>query len=115
MTAEELIRYGYRVISRKFGILARIDRSDWKEVMAKEHAPWNIRGGRSWVQALGNDAYDHYRRCCSKDRIEVPLNIARKIPNSNHDTTGYVPLQQGEKGEEDKEGNNFRSYQEPTR
>jgi hypothetical protein len=75
---------GYRIVSRKYGIIARIDRPDWKEFLAEEHAPWDIEEGRDWVAALGDRrAADYYRRVYSKDTIELGREaVALKIPNS---------------------------------
>lgn len=78
---------GYRIVSRKYGIISRIDREDWKEAMAKAHAPWDIEEGRKWVRTLGDrGAADHYRRCYSKDNVELGGRaLTLKIPNSNDD------------------------------
>ena len=76
---------GYRVVSRKYGMISRIDRKDWKEYMAKQHAPWDAEGeGIKWVQLLGDRAAaDHYRRVYSKDTLEIGRKaLTLKIPNS---------------------------------
>jgi hypothetical protein len=74
-TPEELYDQGYRVISRKFGIVSRVDREDWISWLEKKRLP---------VDA------DWYRRCISKDRLEVPLNYIGLIPNSGHDIIGFM-------------------------
>ena len=62
---------GYKRISSKYRIVARIDREDWKEYMAKIHSPWSVKDGMEWVKCLGEEqAMNHYLRCYSKDRIE---------------------------------------------
>ena len=83
-TREDYIRAGYRITSRKYGLVSRIDREDWKEYMAEQHAPWDIREGRKWVNILGDrSAADHYRRVYSKDHLELGRKaLTLKIPNS---------------------------------
>lgn len=76
---------GYRVTSRAWGMIARVDRPDWKEYMASKHP-----SGRAWVKSLGDTAADHYRRVYSKDRLEIKY-AAKYIPNSSFDPIGYVP------------------------
>ena len=83
---------GYCVTSRKFGIVSRIDRADWKIYMAKKHSPWSLEEGLEWVEALGEaGAEDHYRRCYSKDSIETgSYNKVKSFPKSHFTITGYV-------------------------
>lgn len=90
MTNQELISLGYRVVSRKHKTLSRIDRADWKQVLAKHQCPWDPDGeGMEWVLNIGErNAEDYYRRCISKDTIEIS-DIAG-IPNSGNTTTGYT-------------------------
>jgi hypothetical protein len=45
MTLSELISKGYRVVSRRYSILSRVDREDWREYMATKHSPWSLREG----------------------------------------------------------------------
>lgn len=75
---------GYRIVSRKYGIISRIDREDWKEYMAEKHAPWDIEEGLAWIKHLGDlHAADFYRRCHSKDTVELGRKaLTLKIPNS---------------------------------
>jgi hypothetical protein len=81
-TAETLSRMGYRRISNKFGMVARIDRPDWLEVMRKKHP--------NWENAEVSMIADYYRRCVSKDVLTLPLEVSRWVPSSNHDPIGYV-------------------------
>lgn len=69
-TVTALIAKGYRVISRRHGICARIDREDWEEYCRRKGYP---------VCA------DWYRRILSKDKIRVSLAAVRRIPNSGDD------------------------------
>lgn len=94
MTKEEankLIAKGYRRTSRKYGLIARIDRPDWKEYMAIKHSPWSLEEGLVWVRCLGKAAPDHYRRCYSTSKMEVGQSSGLKIPCSNWDETEYIP------------------------
>lgn len=78
---DELISQGYAIISRKFGIAARIDREDWKERQARHHMP---------VDA------DWYRRCVSEDRVTVSAALASLLPNSGTCGYEYRPKKAGE-------------------
>ena len=90
MTAKELMEMGYRVTSRKWGLVSRIDRPDWKEYMAKHHSPHSLEEGLEWVKLLGEaGAEDHYRRVYSEDTLEVP-ELARQMASSCGAVTGAV-------------------------
>lgn len=90
MTKQELIDKGYCVTSRRFGIVSKIDRSDWKEYMAEKHSPWSVEEGLRWVECLGNDAEDHYRRCYSQDQIEFgSYSRVKGLPKSHTTITGF--------------------------
>lgn len=81
---------GYRYISRRHRIVARVDRPDWREHMATRHSPSDPEGaGMRWVKALGGDAANHYRRCYSEDRIETST-FFKSVGNSSGDKIGYV-------------------------
>ena len=64
---ERLAASGYRSISNKYRMVARLDRPDWKKHMARQHAPWSFEEGMRWATGLGDGAADHYRRVYSKD------------------------------------------------
>ncbi len=79
-TAKQLIDRGYRVISRRFKTVARIDRPDW---MYK-----GPNGQETWDDNMDPD---YFRRVLSRDVIErVPRGLIDVIPNSSHDWVGYV-------------------------
>ena len=90
--AAALVKQGYRRISNKFCLASRIDRLDWREVMAQDHAPWDWQGeGLTWVNCLGTGgAADFYRRCLSKDNVKMDEEVSRMVPTSNHDNCGYI-------------------------
>lgn len=81
--AELYTEQGYRTISRTNGIIARVDREDWLEYM---------RDTLGYVLNYDDNYADYYRRKYSKDRLEVSEYMARLIPNSTNDTTGFIPL-----------------------
>lgn len=84
------IKAGYAITSCALNGASRIDRSDWKEHMAKQHAPWDPTGdGMDWVNCLGNRAADHYRRAYSKDNISIPGPWMRYMPRSGDCATGF--------------------------
>ena len=78
-SAETLKDFGYRIISRKFRIAARIDREDWEEYSKRSDYP---------VEA------DWYRRCVSRDQITVPESYVKVIGSSCHDDCGYVEVKE---------------------
>ena len=74
---------GYCITSRRYRLANRLDRKDWRECMAQQHAPWDPKGdGMAWVECLGTHAADHYRRCYSKDEIVVPEEWCKALGNS---------------------------------
>ena len=83
---------GYCITSRRAKYAKRIDRKDWREYMAKEHAPWDPTGqeGMSWVKSMGDSlAADHYRRCYSNDQITVTEEWFKILKNSNNGPTEF--------------------------
>jgi hypothetical protein len=85
ITAKQAISKGYAIISKRYRLVARIDRSDWREYMAANHP-----NGIKWVEALGNAAGDHYRRCYSKDVIVIPQNWMKMFRNSGEGLGVFV-------------------------
>lgn len=85
-----LIKSGYAVTSNRHCIVSRIDRSDWRDVMAKDHAPWDPAGaGTDWVDRLGDRAPDFYRRVYSKDNLTILDKWLKYMPKSSDVTTGF--------------------------
>lgn len=82
--AEALRQAGYCVTSRKHRHASRIDRPDWREHMAAQHAPWDPEGeGMAWVEHLGSRAGDQYRRVYSHDVLVVSAEDLRLLPSSD--------------------------------
>lgn len=72
---KKMIAEGYRRTSNRFGLVSRIDREDWKQYCIDNKYP---------VDA------DWYRRCLSKDTVEVGRTRGREFPPSSNDDTGYI-------------------------
>lgn len=85
----------YAVTSRKWGLVARIDRPDWREFMAKQHAPWDPEGeGMDWVQSLdlhGHSAADFYRCVYSQDKFSIPVHLTKYVVKSSPGPKEYIP------------------------
>ena len=95
--ALELASQGYRRTSNRHRMVSRIDREDWKEYMALQHAPWDAKRGTTdgpdWVKCLGPAAAaDFYRRVHSMDSLEgLDPAVFKLIPGSSNDPCGYAP------------------------
>ena len=87
-----LRKQGYLRTSNKYCSLSRIDREDWNIHMAISHSPWSLDCGLRWVEVLGNDAEDHYRRCYSKDKITVSEELSKLVGSSSWKTIGFKSL-----------------------
>ena len=70
IVAAELSAQGYRVISNRHNLLARIDVPNWLEIMGQSLS----RPVADFVAPNGDlgSWADHYRRCLSKDQVTVP-------------------------------------------
>lgn len=77
--AKELMDQGYRKVSNAYCRVARIDREDWLDVLAKHLRCsradfYNVDGS-----GIGDRWRDHYVRVYSKDKQTVHPLILRKI------------------------------------
>lgn len=95
ITVTQARQRGYCVVSREHWRVSRIDRPDWREVMARDHAPWDPDGeGRSWVEALGALAGDHYRRVYSRDSVSLgSAEALRGFPASADGPNHFLPIE----------------------
>lgn len=80
--ADRLFEKGYRRISWSYRLVSRIDRKDWKEVLAKRLGS-TLEEGLERVEKLGGRARDLYRRSESKDRLVVSEEVIKLIPSSS--------------------------------
>jgi hypothetical protein len=102
LTAQELAQRGYRRISGKYHIVARIDRPDWVLHLAAHlgRAPADLfivhAQGEHGINYKADSKVsggwcDYYRRCLSQDIHTVPdAEVFRAVPGSGHDNIGYV-------------------------
>lgn len=87
LTAEvvaEMIEAGYCRVSNNFRTLSRIDRPDWREVLAVAHCAWDPSGA-GMQAAMSSRAGDSYRRCHSQDKVTLPRtadHIFKMFPSS---------------------------------
>jgi translation initiation factor IF-1 len=75
IVAGDLHSQGYRRVSNKYKLVARIDRDDWLDVLAKEMRCsradfYNFDGS-----GISDSWKDHYVRVYSKDQITVSPEI----------------------------------------
>ncbi len=93
LSAEELRARGYRKTSNAYGLVSRIDRADWVEVLAQEMrrapADFIVRDGSGRISPSW---CDFYRRTYSKDNHTVDQERIALIPTSDHDPIGYVEV-----------------------
>jgi hypothetical protein len=95
LSPEQLVAKGYRRTSDRYGILARVDREDWKEVLEKHlgrELPENYEfsADEGWA--------DIYRRTLSQDTVQINPELAQQVPSSLGDLTGYIEPKHGRKG-----------------
>jgi len=74
MKLNEAVSQGYKIISRRHRIAARIDRTDWRVFLANELK------NDLWLEK--DDAEMLYLRMYSKDRITVPASWIGKLRNA---------------------------------
>jgi hypothetical protein len=93
---EDLVKAGYRRVSNKHRLIARIDREDWLTLMAqalkKAPADFYVPGAE---KPAGNWC-DWYRRCMSRDVLKIDASIIKQVPPSDWDNVGYVELIDGD-------------------
>jgi|SRR5882724_1660479 len=105
-TAKALAEIGYRRVSHKHHMIARIDRPDWLDVLAahcgRARADFyimsnpnrNIPGAAPYAVSdkIGNNWKDFYRRVLSKDVIVVAPEVSKLIPGSGYDPVEYIEI-----------------------
>lgn len=79
VVAQHLMDTGYRKTSNAYCRVARIDRDDWLDVLAKERRCsradfYNVNGS-----GIGDQHRDRYVRCHSKDTLTVHPMIIREM------------------------------------
>lgn len=90
MTNDELIARGYRRTSRRHGMVSRIDRPDWIDILAEHLIQPRVELMKR-IRGFPGMWEDYYRRVLSKDTITLnPAQLALKVPTSDRDPVGYV-------------------------
>ena len=88
--AENLLAQGYRGISNKHKIVARIDRDDWIDHMARtmntSSASFMLPTGR-----FDERWSEHYLRCHSNDKLTVSEEVYKEMKQKQPNTTQYIP------------------------
>lgn len=87
---DALIAHGYRRTSRRHGLISRIDRADWLDVLA-EHLNVSRQELDKRVRGFPGMWEDFYRRVLSKDTITLQIAAALEIPTSERDPAGFIP------------------------
>lgn len=86
-----LTERGYRRTSRKHGMVSRIDREDWIDILA-EHLILPRAELMKRIRGFPGMWQDYYRRVLSKDKVTLnPPQLALHIPTSDRDPIGWVP------------------------
>lgn len=90
--AKMLTDMGYRKVSNRHLMVARIDHPDWVEHLANKMrlapADFVVRDGSGQISA---DWCDHYRRCYSEDEATVSNRVFRLMKSSGNDKCGFIP------------------------
>lgn len=92
MTGEEATARGYRRVSNRYRWVARVDRPDFVQVLAKHlrhPVSFFLTNSEKNVQAQW---CDHYRRVYSCDVVILREREYEKVPASGHDPVGYVEV-----------------------
>ena len=79
MAAGELNRMGYRRISNKYKLVARIDRDDWMDVLAKQLNCCRADFYKLDGSGISNTWKDHYIRVYSEDKMTVSQEVYSKM------------------------------------
>ena len=91
LTDQRLIAMGYRRTSSKYGMVSRIDRPDWLQVLAAHLR----RSTGTLLMTDGNPDpswCDFYRRVLSRDTLTLGQERGRRFPTSHGSSCGYVSL-----------------------
>lgn len=89
---ETLIASGYCRVSNNHRIVSRIDRPDWREVLALELCPQDPYGA-GIDRTYGSGMADFYRRGNSKDKLTIEDEMVfRRFPGSSDGPKDFVPL-----------------------
>lgn len=79
MAAGELTRLGYRKVSNKYKLVARIDRDDWMDILAKQLNCCRADFYKLDGSGISDTWKDHYVRVHSEDRLTVSQAVYSKM------------------------------------
>ena len=108
--AKRLTAMGYRRVSWRHCLLARIDRANWLDVLSAhlnrpkadfyvmEHSGTED-GGYVMGKEPAGQWCDYYRRCLSEDTVHVSYAVCKLCLTSGHDPVGFVPVTQAMRDE----------------
>lgn len=86
-----LLMSGYCRVSNRHMVIARIDRPDWREVLAVHFCPHDPEGAMDRTYSDG--AADYYRRCLSDDkRTLTDKALFQMFPGSSEGHRHFIPL-----------------------
>lgn len=89
--AKSLMEKGYRRISNKYCLISRVDREDWKELVAKRFCPWDQKQGMELVERR-KPCGGFYRSVISEDKLTVAPEIMALIDASTHDPVEFISI-----------------------
>ena len=79
MAAGELNRMGYRRISNRYKLVARIDKDDWLDILAKQLNCCRADFYKLDGSGISNTWKDHYIRVYSEDKLTVSQEVYSKM------------------------------------
>lgn len=89
---QAMIASGYCRTSNNYKRVSRIDREDWREVLALDYSS-NDPTGDGMARALGDRSGDYYRRGFSKDSLTIDDDyLFKQFPGSSDGPDYYLPL-----------------------
>jgi hypothetical protein len=81
LEAATLTKQGYRKISSKYKLVARIDKDDWLDILARQLNCCRADFYKLDGSGIANNWKDHYIRVHSKDRITVTPEVYKHMKN----------------------------------
>lgn len=81
LKAGELTQKGYRKISNKYKLVARIDRDDWMDILARQLNCCRADFYKLDGSGVADSWKDHYIRVYSEDRLTVGPEIYKLMKN----------------------------------
>lgn len=83
---KQMIDQGYCCVSRKYGIVARVDNPNWQDILLRKYPNWRT------AKITEGQMADYYRRIFSKDDVELGRYWGGQFPSSSNNETGYIEV-----------------------